>query len=317
MPADGGDEKGRVLIVDDIEMNRKLLRAHLRSEGFGTFEARDGAEAMALLQREPVDAIVSDILMPNMDGYRLCVEVRTHPELRKLPFVVYSATYVSPADEQLAVEAGADRYFRKPADLSALIHAVKELVHERHPVSARPIKGAVGNPELKTYDEKLIRTLLERTERLAESERRYRRIMTQVFRTLGRGGASVLYQSGLESGNSIYGLIQDLYKPQGDAEFASALMAYAKLSGLGDMDEFRIDRGKSEIHVAVSGTFEPGIHETPGKPVCHFLRGILAGIGNHLLNESGMDCREVACRATGGRLCAFVVKRLFPGGAAP
>jgi len=317
VPADKGSSQGRILIVDDVEINRKLLRAHLQSEGFDTLEADDGAEALVKLQREPVDAIVSDILMPNMDGYRLCAEVRASPKLQRLPFVVYSATYVSLADEQLSLEAGADRYFRKPSDVSALISAVKELVRKRRPAQPRRKADVVATPQLKTYDENLIRTLLERVERLAESERRFRRITIQVFRTLGRGAAAVLYQSGLAAGGDTYTHIQNVYKPQGDGEFAHSLAMYAKLSGLGDFGEFRVNREASEIHVAVAGTFEPSLYDSSRGSVCHFLRGILSGVGAHLLQTADMQCRETMCEAMGARRCEFVVKRPFVVGGVP
>src|SRR3989442_7043952 len=67
----------KLVIVDDIAANRKLLRVTLEAEGHTAFEAADGVEALQLLAREKVDAVVSDILMPRMDGYRLCHEIRT------------------------------------------------------------------------------------------------------------------------------------------------------------------------------------------------------------------------------------------------
>lgn len=62
----------KVLVVDDVEINRRLLCAILESAGHDTFEACDGVEALAVLAHEPVDAIISDLLMPNMDGFNLC-----------------------------------------------------------------------------------------------------------------------------------------------------------------------------------------------------------------------------------------------------
>ena len=65
----------KVLIVDDTPTNLRLLRAVLEAENFQVIEATDGEQALAILEREEIDAIISDILMPNMDGYRLCDEV--------------------------------------------------------------------------------------------------------------------------------------------------------------------------------------------------------------------------------------------------
>ena len=86
-----------ILIVDDIETNRKLLRVTLEEEGHTTLEASDGVEALQILDRETVDAIISDILMPNMDGFRLCHELRQRDSLKHLPLIIYTSTYTSPS----------------------------------------------------------------------------------------------------------------------------------------------------------------------------------------------------------------------------
>jgi CheY-like chemotaxis protein len=107
----------RLVIVDDIAANRKLLRVTLEAEGHTTLEAADGVEALEILAREKVDAVLSDILMPRMDGYRLCHEIRTNDLLRDLPIVIYTSTYISGSDEKLALSIGADKYLKKPAPL--------------------------------------------------------------------------------------------------------------------------------------------------------------------------------------------------------
>ncbi|HEY4642818.1 MAG TPA: response regulator, partial [Thermoanaerobaculia bacterium] len=65
-----------ILIVDDQPINLRLLRAELESEGHNVFEASNGEEGLAVLDRQQIDVIISDILMPVMDGYRFCHEVR-------------------------------------------------------------------------------------------------------------------------------------------------------------------------------------------------------------------------------------------------
>jgi CheY-like chemotaxis protein len=71
-----------VLIADDNATSCKLLRAVLEAEGHQVIEAADGVEALDLLERQPVDAIIADLLMPNLDGYRLCREVRQNERWR-------------------------------------------------------------------------------------------------------------------------------------------------------------------------------------------------------------------------------------------
>ena len=102
----------KILIADDNPDNRSRLRQTLEAEGHTIMAAADGREALAILEREPVDAIVSDIVMPNMGGYELCYEVRHSESLRDLPFIFYTDTGFSDKDESRALGVGADVYLR-------------------------------------------------------------------------------------------------------------------------------------------------------------------------------------------------------------
>ena len=81
-------ESMKILIVDDMPESLGLLRAVLKGENIEMVEAADGAQALAVLEREDVDAIISDILMPRMDGYRLCQAVRKSERWREMPFIL-------------------------------------------------------------------------------------------------------------------------------------------------------------------------------------------------------------------------------------
>src|ERR1017187_9927528 len=140
-----------ILIVDDHLTNLKLLCAQLESEGHTVFEAHDGVDALALLERQRVDVVISDILMPRMDGYRLCYEIRKHARLRDLPIIIYTATYTSPGDEKLALDVGADKYLKKPASVEILVVALHEVIAQPH---AAPRAKAPREVEvLKEYNE--------------------------------------------------------------------------------------------------------------------------------------------------------------------
>ena len=76
----------KILIVDDVAVNLKLLRVRLEGEGHQVVQALNGVEALKVLDAEGADVIISDILMPVMDGYRFCHEVRRSERFKHLPF---------------------------------------------------------------------------------------------------------------------------------------------------------------------------------------------------------------------------------------
>jgi len=153
----------RILIADDNSTNLKLLRAVLESYDHEVVEARDGEEALAVLERGGVGAVISDILMPKMDGYRLCYEVRNSTRFGNLPFVVYSSTYNSPADERLCLDLGADKYVRKPATSHDLLAALGEAIAAPH---RKPEASPDEKVVLKEYSERLIEKLEQKNQEL-------------------------------------------------------------------------------------------------------------------------------------------------------
>jgi signal transduction histidine kinase len=149
-----------ILIVDDNLTNLKLMRAQLEAEGQVVTQAHDGVEALELLERQRVDVVISDILMPRMDGYRLCHEIRKNKHLRHLPTIIYSSTYTSPGDVKLALDVGADKYLNKPASIEIIIAALYEVIAKPPAV---PRAGALPEVEvLKEYSKRLVDKLQEK-----------------------------------------------------------------------------------------------------------------------------------------------------------
>ena len=161
----------RVLVVDDLEINRRVVRAMLQAEGYDVIEAADGREALERLRAEGADAVVCDVLMPRMDGYRFCYEVRASPDLQKLPIVIYTATYTSDSDERLALSVGADAFVRKPAPAATLAGAIEQARAGRT-VRREPVPPVSGLSILKEYSEALVRKLEERNRELEETRDR-------------------------------------------------------------------------------------------------------------------------------------------------
>ena len=154
-----------ILVVDDIATNRKLLGAILDSEGHSVIEASDGVEAMEILEREKVDAVISDILMPRMDGYRFCYELRAKERFRNLPFIFHTSSYTSPSDEKLALDMGADRFLTKPAPAAEVIRALQEAstVHRGAFVPTEPDQELVL---MKEYNQQLVSKLEQKNDEL-------------------------------------------------------------------------------------------------------------------------------------------------------
>jgi PAS domain S-box-containing protein len=122
----------KLLLVDDIQENLDLLQAVLAEHKYASVLARNGVEALVKLHQETVHLIVADAMMPRMDGFQLCKEVRALPGCASLPFIIYTGNYISETDRRLASGIGVDRYVVKHEGLGALLDAVHELVQQRY-----------------------------------------------------------------------------------------------------------------------------------------------------------------------------------------
>jgi adenylate cyclase len=115
-----------ILVVDDLAQNVRLLEAVLLPKGFRVAAAFSGQEALDLLSREHPDLILLDIVMPGMDGYSVCRQIRQSPETAFLPVIMITA---SGEEEKIrAIESGADDFVNKPFDQAELLARVRSLV---------------------------------------------------------------------------------------------------------------------------------------------------------------------------------------------
>jgi serine phosphatase RsbU (regulator of sigma subunit) len=162
----------KILIVDDNATNRKLLRVTLEAEQYSTVEAEDGIEALAALRREPIDLVISDVLMPNMDGYSLCSEVCRSREFDEVRFILYTSTDFSRADEKLGLELGADRFLKKHGSANLILSAIEEVTREHQPRRCehpQPANKFPAEKVMKQYNELIIRSLEERSIELEQT----------------------------------------------------------------------------------------------------------------------------------------------------
>ncbi len=163
----------RVLIVDDKEENLYYLEALLRGHGLTVESARHGAEALVKARQHAPDVVISDLLMPVMDGYTLLRHWKADARLKRVPFIVYTATYTEAEDEQLALSLGADAFILKPAEPDDFMVRLREVQAAGSTSGPRAPKMPEGDERqlLKVYSETLIRKLEEKTLQLEETNR--------------------------------------------------------------------------------------------------------------------------------------------------
>lgn len=167
----------KVLIVDDKVDARIILRKILQANGVVTVEAPNGEEALKLLQSETVDLIISDILMPVMDGFLLCRRCRESERLKSIPFVFCTATYLSAKDESFAYDLGADLFVRKPVAPDVLWNTVQEVMAEKGEKEVVTKDSFVKDEEesYKLYSERLVKKLEKKVIELEEEISRHKK----------------------------------------------------------------------------------------------------------------------------------------------
>ncbi len=151
----------RVLVVDDNEENLYLLQALLTGNGYKVVTARQGAEALLKAGKEPPDLVISDLLMPIMDGFTFLRLWKANERLNSIPFVVYTATYTDPKDERLALDMGAEAFIIKPAEPEAFIARIREILKQVEAGKLKPPYEPAAEEEvlLQQYTEVLVRKL--------------------------------------------------------------------------------------------------------------------------------------------------------------
>jgi len=132
--------QGYLLVVEDDPDIRKLLDTTLTFKGYRVVTAHNGREAIDFIQREPPLVVITDILMPQLDGFGLVHRLRIDPETRDIPVVFITATYVSRADQEFALNIGVTRFIQKPVDLDKFLTTVEGLLAQGPLPVIEPLK---------------------------------------------------------------------------------------------------------------------------------------------------------------------------------
>ncbi|MFA6290819.1 MAG: response regulator [Victivallales bacterium] len=174
-----------IFIVDDNEQNLYQLQILLGGCGYQVISAANGAEALTKARQNPPDLVISDILMPVMDGFALCREWKKDERLKNIPFIFYSATYTDDRDREFALSLGAEQFLVKPEEPDVFIRKVWEVIWK-----VKPTAGAVsvmgdatqdeGDGFLKQYNEVLVRKLESKMLQLEQANRELEHDITEL-----------------------------------------------------------------------------------------------------------------------------------------
>jgi len=159
---------GPILIVEDVPNILELLNVTLNFKGYPVVTAANGQEALDLIAGEHPALIITDILMPKMDGYTLIQKLRSNPKTSQIPIIVLTATYITPEDKAFALSLGAVRFMEKPVDTEEFLLTIAEVLTTGFPKIPPPM----GEHEFYMgYRERLENKLRHKNTQIARTER--------------------------------------------------------------------------------------------------------------------------------------------------
>jgi PAS domain S-box-containing protein len=174
-----------ILIVEDSEDARLLLEDQLRVHGYEVESAVNGVEALSKAHEFAPDLIVSDILMPEMDGFELCRRVKRDPSLKSLPFIFYSATYTGSEDKRFALSLGASRFIIKPQDPARFVQIIEEVLseHQKHSLKI-PEKPSKSDKVLEHMHSEVLTKKLDKKLHELQTQKEYMQLITDAMPAL-------------------------------------------------------------------------------------------------------------------------------------
>src|SRR5450759_2793818 len=139
----------KIVVVDDNINDREILFGLLDAQGYEVSSASNGVEALEKIRKSKPDLVISDIMMPEMDGFGLCRELKRNVETLKIPIILYSSSFTDPEDEKLVMEEGAAAYIRKPFEIKPFLEKIRDVItgYQTGKIS-QPIPGIRDEKEL-------------------------------------------------------------------------------------------------------------------------------------------------------------------------
>jgi DNA-binding response OmpR family regulator len=161
-------KQGYLLIVEDVPDILRLLEETLKFKGYNAVTARNGQEALDLIQRERPALVITDIMMPKLDGFGLVHRLRINPETRDLPVIFLTATYVALEDKAFALNIGVTRFIEKPVNFERFLETIDQLLTQGVHSAAAPMNEA---DFYEGYRQRLEKKLNQKITQIARDER--------------------------------------------------------------------------------------------------------------------------------------------------
>ena len=189
------NRRGPLLVVEDIPNVLELLEVTLRFQGYEVISARNGQEALDILEKETPALIITDILMPKLDGFALVQKLHSNPKTMSIPVIFLSATYVTPEDRTFALSLGASRFIEKPIDTEEFLLTIAELLSKDQITIPAPL----AQPQFYSgYRDRLEIKLQHKNRQIARIER-----LLPTLDAEQRDSFEVLYEQALRDRHEI------------------------------------------------------------------------------------------------------------------
>lgn len=182
----------RILVVDDNRSSQKLLHDFFSVSGYEVVTAEHGADALEKLSGTKVDLIISDILMPEMDGYAFCKKVKTTPSYMSIPFLFYTGSYTDEKDVSFGLSLGADKFLFKPLSLKQILAEAQDAI-KKSSTHAAPSEesAAIAQTAMeeaaedisfyKPYSERLVSKLEEKVREVEDKNKKLQELSDRVI----------------------------------------------------------------------------------------------------------------------------------------
>ncbi len=195
----------KILVVDDNEDARVLVETILESRGHSIESAENGIKALDMARSRRPDLIISDIMMPEMDGFELCSAVKEDEELKDIPVVLVTVTYIDPDDEKLAKSVGASRFIIKPVDRECYVAIIDEVIETfKKPELTVSEKPRISKEKLDRLHYRSVATKLWNNARNLDITNRKLNESETKYRTLVESTRTVPWTLDLRSGCFTY-----------------------------------------------------------------------------------------------------------------